>query len=217
MKKILFSLLAFTAICNLSSCRENQTYADQKKAERSAINKYLADSAVNVISEETFAAQGYKTIVDKEKKRNEFVLISSSGVYMQIVRQGCGEKIKRGETTGVLCRFWERNLLTDSLQLSNEVLYYSAIVDKMIVRNTSGTFTASFEKGKSVMASVYGSTEVPSGWLVPLSYVNVGRPVKEGDEIARVRLIVPHTSGHASARRRVYPCLYDLTYQRAIE
>lgn len=210
MKKIFFSLLTIFFIYFLSSCREYQTYADQKEAERSAINKYIADSAVNVISETTFAAQGYTT----NNKRNEFVLLGSSGVYMQIVRKGVGQKIKNGETTTIICRFKERNLMTDSIQLSNENLYYSAIFDKMMVRNTSGTFTASFEKENSLMASVYRSTEVPTGWLVPLTYINIGRPAHEGDEIARVRLIVPHTSNHSFARQSVYPCLYDITYQR---
>lgn len=199
------------AICFLASCRDNKTYADQKEAERSAINKFIADSAVRVISEETFARQGYTTNV----QRNEFVLISSSGVYMQIVRNGVGEKIRNGETADVLCRFSERNLMTDSLQLSNNVPYYSSVVDKMTVRNTSGTFTASFVRGESVMSSALNTTEVPAGWLVPLNYIRVGRPEAEGDEIAKVRLIVPHTSGHNYARQSVYPCLYDIMYQRS--
>lgn len=199
------------AFCFLASCRDNKTYADQKEAERSAINKFITDSAVRVISEEIFARQGYTTNV----QRNEFVLISSSGVYMQIVRNGVGEKIRNGETVDVLCRFSERNLMTDSLQLSNNVPYYSSVVDKMTVRNTSGTFTASFVRGESVMSSALNTTEVPAGWLVPLNYIRVGRPEAEGDEIAKVRLIVPHTSGHNYARQSVYPCLYDITYQRS--
>lgn len=211
MKRIIFPLFTLLAICFLASCRDNKTYADQKEAERSAINKFIADSAVRVISEETFARQGYTTNV----QRNEFVLISSSGVYMQIVRNGVGEKIRNGETVDVLCRFSERNLMTDSLQLSNNVPYYSSVVDKMTVRNTSGTFTASFVRGESVMSSALNTTEVPAGWLVPLNYIRVGRPEAEGDEIAKVRLIVPHTSGHNYARQSVYPCLYDITYQRS--
>ena len=211
MKRIIFPLFTLLAICFLASCRDNKTYADQKEAERSAINKFIADSAVRVISEETFARQGYTTNV----QRNEFVLISSSGVYMQIVRNGVGEKIRNGETADVLCRFSERNLMTDSLQLSNNVPYYSSVVDKMTVRNTSGTFTASFVRGESVMSSALNTTEVPAGWLVPLNYIRVGRPEAEGDEIAKVRLIVPHTSGHNYARQSVYPCLYDIMYQRS--
>ncbi|WP_195252233.1 DUF4827 domain-containing protein [Hoylesella timonensis] len=210
MKKIVFSLITILSVCFFASCRDRQTYADQKEAERSAINKFIADSAVKVISETTFASQDYTTNV----AQNEYVLLSSSGVYMQIRRKGTGEKIKNGETANVLCRFTERNLMTDSVQLSNQGPYYSAIVDKMMVRNTSGTFTASFVKGESLMAFAYRSTEVPSGLLVPFSYIRLGRPAHEGDEIARVRLIVPHSSNHSYARQSVYPCLYDITYQR---
>lgn len=114
---------------------------------------------------------------------------------MQIIDKGCGSKIKDGETVNVLCRFDEYNLLTDSLQYSNNNLYYAAMVDKMSVRNTSGTFTASFDTGSSVMYLVNSSTSVPSGWLVPFTYVNIGRPKLESDKIAKVKLIVPSAQG----------------------
>ena len=133
---------------------------------------------------------------------------------MQIIRKGCGEKLKDGETATVLSRFTEYNILGDSLQLTNDVLYYSSIVDKMTVKNTSGTFTGSFISGSSLMYSAYSSASVPAGWLIPLAYVNLGRPSKEGDEIAKVKLIVPHTEGQYYATQNVYPCYYVLTYER---
>ena len=64
------------------------------------------------------------------------------------------------------------------------------------------------------MYRIYQSASVPAGWLVPLTYINLGRPINEGDEIAKVRLIVPHTQGQAYASQNVYPCLYDITYER---
>ena len=136
---------------------------------------------------------------------------------MQIVRNGCGEKIKDGETATVLCRFTEKNILTDSIQLSNDILQYNSIVDKMSVTNTSGAFTASFIYGESVMNWVYGSssnTTVPTGWLVPLPSIKVGRPVAITDEIAKVKLIVPHDMGQSYATSSVYPCYYIVTYER---
>lgn len=194
----------------LASCNDTETYSDQKKKERSAINNWIAKQKIDVISESEFIANNYKTDVSK----NEFVLFNTTGVYMQIIREGCGEKLKDGETATILCRFTERNLLTDSLQLSNEVLDFAATVDKMTVKNTSGTFTASFISGASVMYAVYQSASVPAGWLVPLTYIKVGRPTNPGDEIAKVRIIVPHTQGHSYASSGVYPCLYDITYQK---
>ncbi|MBR5060797.1 MAG: DUF4827 domain-containing protein [Prevotella sp.] len=212
MRKLTFLILCIVGMASFVACNDTETYAEQKEKERSAINKFIADSAVKVISETQFFAQDSTTDVSK----NEFVLFESSGVYMQIIRKGCGEKLKDGETATVLCRFTERNLKrgADSIQLSNENLTYSSIPEKMSVKNTSGTFSASFEKGSSIMYYTYGSASVPSGWLTPFSFINLGRPVKDGDEIAKVRLIVPHTQGHAYASQSVYPCLYDITYER---
>lgn len=210
MRILALAFIALFAAVTVISCDDTETYAEQKDRERAAISRFIADSAINVITETQFAEQGYKTDLSK----NQFVLLKNSGVYMQIVREGCGEKIKDGETTTVLCRFSERNILTDSLQLTNDVLSFSSIVDKMTVTNTSGTFTASFIKNQSVMAMFYGSTSVPSGWLVPFTYIKVGRQENADEEIAKVNLIVPHTQGHQYASSGVYPCYYTITYER---
>lgn len=210
MKKLIrFAMVVLGAIVVMSSCNKYETYADQKKRENAAINSYLVDNNVKVISEETFAAQNYTTDVSQ----NEFVLFDSNGIYLQIIRKGCGEPLKAdGRPRGLLVRFDERNLLTDSLQLSNNVLYFSSVVEKMTVTNNSGTFTGSFDN-TGLMYSVYGSQSVPAGWLFPLTYLNVGRPVNDDDEIAKIRVIVPSSQGQAYASQRVYPCLYDLTYE----
>lgn len=209
MRKLSMLLLALVGAVVFTSCSDSETYADQKKKERSAINSYIAKNGIKVISEDEFFKD---SLTDTTK--NEFVLFESSGVYMQIIRKGCGEKIKDGENATVLCRFTERNLMTDSLQLSNDIISYASLVDKMNVKRNSGTFTASFDASSSVMYSVYGSTSVPSGWLVPLAYIKLGRPASENDQIAKVRIIVPHTQGQKYAVQGVYPCLYDITYER---
>lgn len=208
IRSIIVALLAIVAI---ASCSNSETYADQKKKERSAINRYIADQKINVISEATFYAQDSTTDVSK----NQYVLFDNTGVYMQIERKGCGERLKNGETATVLCRFNEYNIMEgdSALQLTN-ITQYSWLVDKMTVKNTSGTFTASFLSGESLMYSRYSSAAVPAGWLVPLTYINLGRPVNENDQVAKVRLIVPHTQGQSDASQNVYPCLYEITMQR---
>lgn len=211
MGKIKLALLACAALFTLMSCDDTESYADQKKKERSAIRSYIAKENIKVITEKEFHAQDSTTDVSK----NEYVLFETTGVYMQIIREGCGEKLKDGETTTVICRFKEWNLLTDSLQLANNIENSSLnFPDLMSVKNTSGTFKASFIQGSSVMYSIYGSGSVPAGWLAPLSYIKIGRPAKPGEEIAKVKLIVPHTQGHQYASSGVYPCLYEITYQR---
>ncbi len=212
MGKIKFILFAFAAIFTLMSCDDTESYADQKKKERAAINSYITKNKIKVISESEFFEQDTTTDVSK----NEYVLFDNTGVYMQIIREGCGEKLKDRETATVLCRFTEWNLLTDSLQLTNDILGLASQVDKMSVTNTSGTFKASFVAGSSVMSTMYGTTSVPSGWLVPLTYIKLGRPSNPDEEIAKVKLIVPHTQGHQYATSGVYPCLYEITYQRGL-
>lgn len=193
----------------VSSCDDTETYAEQRDRENSAISQFLRDSSITVIDEDQFREQDYTTNLEN----NEFVLMKNSGVYMQIVREGHGSPIENGETTTVLCRFTERNLLTDSIQLSNEVLAFASIPEKMSVTNTNGTFSASFDQTSSLMYTFYGSTSVPSGWLVPFSYINLSRHTAD-DAIAKVKLIVPSTQGHKYASSGVYPCYYSITYER---
>lgn len=210
MKRLAFAVIALISVITFISCDDTETYAEQKEKEQAAINSFVNTQKIKVITESQFKEQGYKT----DTTKNEYVLIQSNGVYMQIVREGCGSKIEDGETTNVLCRFTETNLLTDSIQLSNEIQAYHYLPETMTVSNTSGTFTASFISGSSLMASAYGSTSVPSGWLVPFTYVKVGRYEAADDEIAKVNLIVPHNQGHIYATNGVYPCYYTITFER---
>ena len=213
MKRILFILIAAAAV--FASCNDYETYGDKKEKERNAIAKFISDSSIVVISEDQFNRQGQTT----DLARNEYVKFDKNGVYMQIVRQGCGTKLQDGEKTRLICRFSEYNLLEDTITLcnnNNELYYYGKSVvkmpDIMQISRTGSSFTASFLSG--IMYSVYKSAAVPSGWLVPLSYVNVGRPQSADEEYSMVRLIVPHSQGHAYASGNVIPYFYEITFQR---
>lgn len=218
MKKIIYiTLLAITAIV-FTSCDDVETYAEQRDYERSCISRFLKDKKIKVISEEEFLANDTTTDVSK----NEFVLFESTGVYMQIEKRGCGEVLKKGESATVLVRFDEYNVNGDSLQMSNNNLTYNYYFDKFDVRNSSGTFYASFSKNplsggyQSLLASRTGSGAVPGGWLVPLSYIKLGRPNSPDEEIARVKILVPHDQGHSYASSGVYATYYEMTYQKGI-
>lgn len=228
-KSLLYTMVAaLLGIVCLAGCKDDETYAEQKEKERAAIARFLdrnplvlrnlegdillSTPQIKVISEEQFEAQGFKTNVDE----NEYVLFSNTGIYMQIVREGVGEKIKQGESKEVVCRHWEYNIIGDSLQTADNVLYWSTTPDIMDVHNNSGTIVASFNiaiNGGGSMYQTYKSTAVPAGWIVPLSYVRLGRQVDEDNGIAKVRLIVPHSQGHSDATNNVYPCFYEITYQ----
>ncbi|AKU68639.1 DUF4827 domain-containing protein [Prevotella fusca] len=212
MKKITFLLVMLASVLAFSSCSHSETYADQLERENNAIHAFIVKKGINVISEEQFTKQGNTT----DTTKNQYVLFSNTGVYMQIVEKGTGETIKKGETATVLCRFTERNLLRDTLQLSNQFLIFGAKVDKMSVTNTSGTYTASFDPSSSVMYDAYKSTSVPAGWLVPMPYVGIGRLTSAASKLSHVRLIIPSQQGHINATRAVYPSFFDLTFQRGL-
>ncbi|MBQ8153269.1 MAG: DUF4827 domain-containing protein [Prevotella sp.] len=219
MKKTYSLLILLCGMIVLASCNSGETYSDLKDAEREAINKYISNNNIKVINETQFTSQNETTDLDK----NEFVLLSKSGVYMQIVRKGCGEKVKDEESLEILCRFSEYNIKQNTLLVRNDIPYYvqingvtydySSAPDKMTVERIGSSYSGTFVSG-SVMYSEHGSAAVPAGWLVPLNYVNVGRPQNDDDEVAKVRLIVPHSQGTVDASSSVYPCFYELTYER---
>lgn len=219
--------LAFLCAGMSTSCSDDETYAEQKEKERDAINGFLNRNIViydnedqplievghiNVISEKQFYAQDSTTNLE----RNEYVLFGNTGVYMQIVRKGVGERLMPGQTKQVIARYVEFNILRDSIQSSNINLYYHTTPDIMNVTNSYGTFTASFNidyVGGGAMYRTYLSTEVPAGWLVPFNFIRIGRQQDGDDHIAKVRLIVPHTQGTSDARNGVYPCFYEILFQ----
>jgi hypothetical protein len=218
-------LIFFSVVLVFSSCDEDETYSDRRKREKKQVEAFLKNGTtvydadhsqillhvpgdINVISEEEFHANDSMTNVEK----NEYVLFRKTGVYMQIVRKGPGKKLQDGESTTILNRFTEFNIAADSISCTNKILPYETMEDKMTVVNTGGTFTASYLSG--VMSSIYQSASVPIGWLVPLTYINIGRQDAPDQEVALVRLIVPSTQGQSDANNNVYACFYEISYQR---
>lgn len=228
MKKLLFAIIAFAAIFSFAACSDTETYKDQRDRELDSISSFLRNENIKVISEEEFKSRFDKGVTLTDTAKNEYVLFNSNGIYMQVINQGCGDYIQKGETTDVLIRFYEYNLAQranisdESLTLTNNVPYYSYLLDKMSVTNNSGTFQGSFDTSNSLMAQVYGSNSystgisgtVPSGWLIPFSWVKIGRPKTADEQIAHVRILVPHSYGTTIASGNVQACLYDLTLQR---
>ena len=205
MRKTIFTFMALAALLLSAACNDYETYGELKEKERDNIERFISDSSYVIISESQFHSQGDSTIGDKQ-----FVYLDKSGVYMQIVRQGCGEKIKDGETLNILCRFLEKSI-QDTTMLSNDS-YYIYDPDIMSVTRTGSTYSAAFVSG--IMLAFYGSS-VPEGWLVPLQYVKIGRLTKPEDELARVKLIVPHSQGTTqNAKSNVRPYYYEITFQR---
>ena len=214
-------LVAFTSL--LQSCNDDETYADKRKRENKQISAFLTSGCtvenddipgeyllnipgnIKPISEEQF----YRNDSTTNVAENEYVYFSRTGVYMQIISKGTGSKIKNGETLNILARYTEFNIAGDSIQTTNIGNTGENNVDVLSVTDSYGNFTGTFTKG--VMKNSYKSAAVPAGWLIPLTYINLPRL---DTDLAHVRIIVPASQGQANASANVYPCFYDITYQR---
>lgn len=221
MKKLLYSVLAAcvvsTSIC-IVGCKDGETYAERKKKEEGSIGRFLQDNdfvgKINPITEEQFYAQDSTTDLSK----NEFVRFNRDGIYMQIVNKGEGptmvELAQANEESTVrrpiLCKFLEYDIQGGDTTCTNMSFFKNnaSKLDEMMCEydDFSRSYTASFTKGE--MKTTYGSP-VPAGWLKPLDFI---RLTKVDGKEAKVRIIVPHTSGTANASGHVQPFYYEITY-----
>lgn len=220
--RILPLLMALVGLTGFIACNEDDdSYAELRDKERKLVNTFLKEGLtlknaegltllqvdpIKVISQEEFEED---TVTDVSQ--NEYVLFAATGLYMQIVRRGTGEMLKDGETAPVLCRYLEYNMSGDSVQTTNRTVSSAHLVDLMNVTNSYGTLSGTFQSG--VMKSVYGSS-VPSAWLTPLQYVKLGRQDAKENEIALVRIIAPSSVGTSSQSSLIYPCFFEISYQR---
>lgn len=225
MNKLKTILFALVAIATITSCNDYETYAEKKEAERDAISAYLKKIGAKTMTEDEFKARGCVTDTAKQ----EWVLLAKSSVYMQVINKGTfydqkildtegrkvelDRKMQPGQSRTILCRYKETNLFTNNVTSTNYDFASIAIPEMMTVTRSSDTYTGSFVSGHSNMYATYGTLSIPTGWLVPLPYLNISRCGTEYDEIAQVKLIVPHSQGQASASQGVIPCLYEISYQ----
>ena len=201
MRKYFF--LAIMALLTFvwCSCEDYETYAEMKEKEKANINEFIRANGIKVIDMETFQANGCTT----DTAKNEFVLFKDKGVYMQIVRKGEGRMMEDGDRGVFFARYIECNIATRDTLSGN---LYASTPDYFTCKRDGDSFSASFTQG--YMMSTYGSSAVPSGWLVPFSYITPGRPNDKG---AWVRLIVPHSEATTVAAQYVYPTYYEITYE----
>ena len=189
------------------ACNNDKTYAEMKEEEREAIKRFIELEEIKVISEEQFKEQDSLTNV----ANNEFVLFSESGVYMQVVERGNGVLLEDGRHE-ILTRYKEDEILDDGTTVAlsyNTVSNQYAHPDAFILTKSGQSLSATFTYG-GAMYEAHSTTYVPSGWMIPLNYVKVGR---ETSGRSKVRLIVPHSEGTSTASSQVMPCYYEITYQ----
>ncbi len=206
MKKLIFLFLSLlTAGALFQACDNSKTYAEMLEDEKNAVNKFIKDNGIRIISQSEFERND--TITNLE--RNEYVSLSD-GVYMQIVDRGTKEdETDIFATNDEICvRYVEEDIMTRDTTCFNvfleqwgdaNLLYSNPALFRYVVQ---GTYVyATFLEMDYYWSSVYASTSVPSGWLVALPFVY---------NKAHVRLIVPSKMGHQSAQQYVNPFYYDI-------
>ena len=186
MKKLAFVFFMLLAAgWAFQACDDTKTYAEMLEEEDDAIERFIRNNDIKVISQSEFYAK------DSMTDENEYVQLAS-GVYMNIVSKGVEDKtdtVKNNDE--ILVRFLEYNVLNEDTTLSN--ITEPRIVDSFRYTVTSTSIAGTFLEG--YMLTYYG-TAVPAGWLVPLAYVR---------NKAHVRLIVPSKMGHNTAMQSVIP------------
>ena len=208
MKKLFILLMVVAGLGVMSqSCNNGKTYAEMKEEEREAIKRFIELNEITVIDEDQFAEQDSTTNV----AANEYVLFEETGVYMQVVERGNGEALEDGRHE-FLVRYLEEQIMedgtTDTLTLNTIPNLNGGHPDEFVLTKQDNSLSASFSSG--VMSSEHGSAYVPSGWLLPLNYLKVGREISGR---SKIKLILPHSQGTSTASGQVIPCYYEITYQ----
>jgi hypothetical protein len=210
MKKILYMALALlSATVALTSCDEEETYADQKEREARQIRKWISDNNIDVISLSDFLKDTITNnpITGPDFTRNEYVLFEDNGVYMQIIRRGTGRLMESGDRWNINARYVERYVSNGDTLSTNVLGSSDGEPDIMFVERTGGNYSARFKSG--VMYKIYGSPAVPSSWIMVMPYIKPGN--SNGERAALVRLIVPHNQGTQTASANVYPAFYEIS------
>lgn len=187
---ITYFFVAAALAVQLVSCDDGMAYAERMEQEREIIDAFMADSGFYYV--ESFPTDSFRD-------SKEFMLFPD-GMYMRVEDFGSGRAFKSGDMVTV--RFTEVNL-SNQLTVSNIAASHPDVFRYQVSGSTQTGIFVSDEMGDPFMVSLYSSTAVPSGWLLPLEYVRSG---------SRVRLIVPHKLGQSDATYYVYPCYYEIDY-----
>ena len=210
MKKLVFLFLSLlTAGSLFQACDNSKTYAEMLEDEKNAVNKFIKDNDIRVISLEEFERDTVTASKEAGDGYDEYVAFSN-GVYMQIVDIN---EVDTFATDNIICtRYVEKDMMTGEVTCFNVALeewmdypdYYKFPLTFRYVQNASTVYgivlSGSLEYDLLWVNQGYG-TAIPSGWLIALPYLRNN---------AHVRLIVPSKMGHTTAQQYVNPYFYDI-------
>ena len=221
MKNLILSFCSLIIVGSLfQACDNTKTYAEMLDEEKDAVNSFIKENKITVISKDEFEKD---TITDLSK--NEYVAFSN-GVYMQIVERGdfVEKESKKlysdtfGNNDNICVRYVEVNMASRDTVSFNVVLpgfedapqtYMLPAVFRYVAEGDSkyGTFTEMNYLWSYYYGSSNNATAVPAGWLLALPYLTNN---------SHVRLIIPSKMGHDSSQQYVKPYFYDIrSFQKA--
>ncbi len=210
MKKLVllfFSLLAAGSL--FQACDNTKTYAEMLDDEKNAVNKFIADKGIRVISQDQFENNDTTTASkDAGDAYDEYVALSD-GVYLQIVNRGVTNPTDTfANNNEITVRYVEEDVMDRDTTCFNVFLdnwseqpnfYANPAVFRYV---SQGSYVyGTFIEMDYLWYNNYQSTAVPAGWLLALPFVR---------NDAHVRLIVPSKMGHTSAQQYVRPYYYDI-------
>ena len=133
MKKLVFLFLSLlTAGSLFQACDNSKTYAEMLEDEKNAVNKFIKDNDIRVISLEEFERDTVTASKEAGDGYDEYVAFSN-GVYMQIVDRGGKEEGENGvefinevdtfATDNIICtRYVEKDMMTGEVTCFNVAL-----------------------------------------------------------------------------------------------
>lgn len=216
MKKLLFLFLSLLTAGGLfQACDNSKTYAEMLEDEKNAVERFIKDSAIHVISVADFERNDTVTKAKANgDEYDEFVFFSSEGIYMQIIDRGDYDADDKNaykfEDRDIICTKYKEinvdtrelasfNIPTEEYMDAGQLYAYPAV---FVYVKTETYSAGTFIEMDYVWGQYYASTVVPQGWLLALPYLR---------DNAHVRLIVPSKMGHNSAQQYVTPFFYDIT------
>ena len=214
MKKLVFLFLSLlTAGSLFQACDNSKTYAEMLEDEKNAVNKFIKDNDIRVISLEEFERDTITASKEAGNGYDEYVAFSN-GVYMQIVDRGNEDDSEDTfANNNVICaRYLEKNIASNELTCFNVVLpeyinasdyYRSPLTFRYVNENSSAygiVLSTPLDYDYLWTANSYG-TAIPGGWLLALPYLR---------DNAHVRLIIPSKMGHSISQQNVIPYYYDI-------
>lgn len=182
MKNFIGTIITLIGFAIVYTACGGDTYADKLKKEEKAINRFIDQNEIKVLSE-------YPS--DSVFADNEYYKDKTTGIYFQVTDRGNHERPSKEKRTTVYLRYDSiYNMLTNGVES---------------VPNWNAEVPMSFQYG--VSSTYYNSTNAYSpsyyllsqGCVVPLDY-NLGNG-------AEVKLIVPFENG-STAQQSSYKPLY---------